>query len=677
MAMNQALLGDFDGAISLYQEARDVFVRLAQEDLALRVEHYIAALYAGQGQLTRALRVHANTLAAAERAGLADTVVEVALEMIHCYAGLNRHADALELAEQLVERCEANASPTEAAKARLACAQSLAALGQVDRALVQLALAADAFDGTGQSSELAATALLRARLHLAEQNWPASIDFAADALLSFAERGLTVPRAQAELILGHARLELDQPMPAAEHARAALELTDSLGLLPLSQQAHHLLGRIADRQGQSATALVEYEAAVEDLERVQSRLATDLRVEFLGDKLQVFHDAIDSSLNAKDPARAFGYLERAKSRALVDYLTSSTDVQIRADDPREQALLDELAALRDEHHWFYTRLHGLAGADQEAPGEVEVATLQAAVADREKRISRALERLALMRDAEGLEALGARPRPRLRPCPRCPEDAVLLEYLLRDDYSLVFVVSARGLDVVERLPVGTKGIQKLLGRWQLNLDSVAGAIRHGEPYEHLAPNARGILHALYRGLVEPVAKHLIDVERLIVIPYGAAHGVPFQALFDGQRHLIDYLQVSVNPSSALLTLSERRPGAIGRGALVVGHSGGGQLPGVIGEARAVSDLLGGACFLEREATRANVLAEAPRRDVVHLAAHGEARLDNPLFAHVNLADGQLSMVDVFNLRLDGALVTLSSVARPDAARSSAATSWSG
>jgi len=73
----------------------------------------------------------------------------------------------------------------------------------------------------------------------------------------------------------------------------------------------------------------------------------------------------------------------------------------------------------------------------------------------------------------------------------------------------------------------------------------------------------------------------------------------------------------------------------------------------------VSDLLGGACFLEGEATRANVLAEAPRRDVVHLAAHGEARLDNPLFAHVNLADGQLSMVDVFNLRLDGALVTLS------------------
>jgi CHAT domain-containing protein len=45
--------------------------------------------------------------------------------------------------------------------------------------------------------------------------------------------------------------------------------------------------------------------------------------------------------------------------------------------------------------------------------------------------------------------------------------------------------------------------------------------------------------------------------------------------------------------------------------------------------------------------------------VVHLAAHGEARLDNPAFAHVALADGQLGMPDIVNIRLDGALVTLS------------------
>src|SRR5215216_2986893 len=117
MALNHALLGDLERAVDLYATARDTFEQHGQQESALRVEHYLASLYAGQGQLTRALRVHADALATAERAGLADTVVEVSLEMVRCYAGLNRHADALELAERLLERCEANMSPTEAGKA--------------------------------------------------------------------------------------------------------------------------------------------------------------------------------------------------------------------------------------------------------------------------------------------------------------------------------------------------------------------------------------------------------------------------------------------------------------------------------------------------------------------------------------------------------------------------------
>jgi CHAT domain-containing protein len=658
MALNQALLGDFDQAISLYEAARNVFVQHAEQDMALRVDHYIAALYAGQGQLTRALRVHANALAAAERAGLADTVVEVALEMIRCYAGLNRHADALELAEQLVARCEAIASPTEAAKARLACARALAALGQVDRALSQLAAAAKVFGETGQSAELAEAALLRARLQLAERDWPGSVSSAEDALLSFAERGLTVPRAQAELVLARAQLELRQPTEAAAHAEAALDLTLERGLLPLSQQAHHVLGRVAETQGDSAAALSEYAAAVADLERVQSRLATELRVEFLGDKLALFHDAIDACLRAGQPEHAFAYLERAKSRALADYLTSSADVRVRGDDPAEQALLDELAELRDEHHWFYTRLHGLVGADHEALGEVERGALQTAVTEREKQIGRVLERLSLLRDAEGLEALGGRPMTSSLDLPDVPEGSVLLEYALRDDHGLIFVITSRGLEVI-RLGIGHRDVRRLLGRWQLNLDSAAHVLRAGDSLDTLTRNARGILNGLYRALIEPVADRLVGAARLVVIPYGPTHAVPFHALFDGRRHLIEYLQIAISPSSALLELSERRAYPSGRGALVVGHSRGGELPGVIAEARVVADLLEGTCLLEGEATRAAVVAEAPRRDIVHLAAHGEARLDNPLFAHINLADGQLSMVDVFNLRLDGALVTLS------------------
>jgi CHAT domain-containing protein len=69
--------------------------------------------------------------------------------------------------------------------------------------------------------------------------------------------------------------------------------------------------------------------------------------------------------------------------------------------------------------------------------------------------------------------------------------------------------------------------------------------------------------------------------------------------------------------------------------------------------------LPGEVYTEEGATRAALADAAPRHGVLHLAAHGAARLDNPVFAHVQLADGQLSATDVFNLDLRGALVVLS------------------
>ena len=45
--------------------------------------------------------------------------------------------------------------------------------------------------------------------------------------------------------------------------------------------------------------------------------------------------------------------------------------------------------------------------------------------------------------------------------------------------------------------------------------------------------------------------------------------------------------------------------------------------------------------------------------VLHLATHADFRPDNPLFSGLALADGWLTTLDIFNLRLDASLVTLS------------------
>jgi CHAT domain-containing protein len=658
-ALTLALLGRFPEAIDMSVEARDIFLRHGEVAAAWRADQYRASIYAGQGRYTEALRIQIEAQAAFEEARLDEAAIQVAFDMIGSYAGLNRHAEALALAEDLARRCEAVGTPTEAAKARFRAAQAHAEGGDTESARRLLDGVSDVFALAGLTPEVGAVALLRARLHLQAQEWSASLKAAETAHQVFAERGLRARSTQAELIRARALLKLGRAAEAETLAAEALRTSAELNAAPLTHEAHYQLAHLAQAQGQRARAFDEYEAAMRDLEQVQRSLTTALRTEFLGgDKLRVYKDAIIHSLLEGEVERAFGYLERAKSRSIVDYLLSMPEVRVNARTEAEQQLIHELARLRQEHNWFYGRLHGLGPSGHaDRLSDAERATLREAIDERERRITHLNQRLSLLREAAGLEALGGPGITSMPSPPQLEDGTLLLEYAFTSEIGVAFVLSPNGLRVVN-LDLGTRKLRQLLTRWQLNVESAAHTLRADRPLEPLRANALGHLSGLYQALIAPVAAHLEGVERLIVVPFGPAHGVPFHALFDGQRHLIERAEVWTSPSSSLFELCAQRVAPTTPQPLVIGYSGG-RLPFILDEARSVSGLLGGSCYLEEQATCEVVMAEASHRGILHLAAHGEARLDNPGFAHLSLADGQLEMSDVLTLRLDGALVTLS------------------
>jgi CHAT domain-containing protein len=671
-AITLRFLGDFRTALALHEEARQTWVRRGETRAVHQQDHNIACVYAGQGHYTRALRLLSDVLAARERAGLEANAGQAALDMIECYLSLNRNAEAFDLAEETVARFTRCGTPTEAAKARFLGSLALARLGDTDAALAALAEAALTFAGAGLDTYVGIAKLQRAALHLAAGRSSEALATAEQAHATFAARRLVARQAQAQIVQARAALALGRLDAAASLAHSALATSREREVSWLVHESHHVLAGVARAHGDLPTALTECGRAIGSIEQTQSQLANQLRSNFLEDKLQVYGDAIDCALGLGDVGAAFAYLERAKSRALVDYLRANLEVRIRARDAVDRDLADELARLREEHNWFYNRLYGYGLADR--PGEVhperEGEVLAAAIRDRERRIGRIIERLALRRDEapDASHAAGAVPAVpsdgQAIELPAVQPDTVLLEYFIRDENGVVFVASAEGLEVV-RLAVRPRDVRRLLYQWQLNLDATARAIGQRQPLDGLGRNALGILGALYRALIHPVRGHLLGRTRLVVVPYGLTHSVPFHALYDGRRYLIEDLEVTACPSSTLLQLSAARARstsggpARGRGALVVACSDGGRLPHVLDEARSVAALLNGEQLLEARATREAVVRAAPRHRVLHLAAHGEARLDNPTFAHLKLADGQLSAVDVFNLGLDGALVTLS------------------
>lgn len=650
-------LADFEAALQLFEETRPVYARHGHTGSLLRREEWVAYVYAAQGQYTQALWRYGSILAEMERAGLGLDATDVALNMVECYLNLNRDGDALELAEETIRGFERFGTLTEAAKARFYCALAHAHLGNNERALLLLDEAAQAFAAAGLATQRALVTLQRAILYLHDENWSAASEEAERAGAVFANLGLVIRQAQADLVRARAAVGQGDYETAARLARSALAASNDRDVRWLAHEGYHVLGNVAYAQGDLDAALDAYRAAVTSIERIQSSLAIELRANFLADKIEIYEDTIAVSLRLGKPELAFAYLERAKSRALVDYLANNLEVQIRAREGADKDLLDALMRLREEHNWFYNRLsrYGLTEFD-EGPALTEE-TLRVAIREREKQIARLLERLALDR-TEGLAVASSHISEEHPSLPSLDPGTVLLEYYFNDDGGTIFVVLPGGLTVVPLIARPAE-IRRLLHQWNLNLATTAQAIASNASVDGLGRNARGILSALYRALISPVAAYLAGCARVIIVPYGPTHSVPFHALLDKEQYLFEAIEISVCPSSSLLGLYAERPHRADASALVMAYTDGGRLPAVLAEARAVAALVPGECYVEEEATRATLASAAARHRVLHLAAHGEARLDNPTFAHLQLADGQLGMSDIFNLPLKGALVTLS------------------
>jgi len=166
------------------------------------------------------------------------------------------------------------------------------------------------------------------------------------------------------------------------------------------------------------------------------------------------------------------------------------------------------------------------------------------------------------------------------------------------------------------------------------------------------------LHKLHDALIRPL-QQIIDPRKLIIVPYGRLHYLPFHALYDGDKYLIEHCEISYAPSAAIflqcLLRSEHR---LNR-ALLMGVSDE-QAPRIADEIEAIKSVFQNVTtHVEDAATAVALRRDAARVDVVHLACHGQFRSDNPLFSALKLADGWFTVRDAYGLKLDNALVTLS------------------
>ncbi len=157
--------------------------------------------------------------------------------------------------------------------------------------------------------------------------------------------------------------------------------------------------------------------------------------------------------------------------------------------------------------------------------------------------------------------------------------------------------------------------------------------------------------------------------RLIVVPNGPLHYLPFQALRLDGHYLIETHAVSVTPSISIAMQLIKRGSVVQPTLTAFGNPDVAPqyaLPGSEAEVRALAAAFPGTdVFLHGDATKSRFESTAGSTSLIHVAAHAQADTIDPLYSRILLAseNGKVNFLEaheVLGLKLDKvSLVTLS------------------
>lgn len=457
----------------------------------------------------------------------------------------------------------------------------------------------------------------------------------------------------------------------------ALKTLASSELPVLSCQAYALKGQIQAAAGRDRHAYEAYERARSYLDSLRNRIhAEELKIFFMQDRVEIYEGLVAlcmrSASGKSESAEMFRYIEQAKSRTLFDFLStpqspSSLGPQDQTDHARR------IRELREELNWFF---HMTEMAQLKQASRQELTALRAEARRREREL------LKLSREHVAISADNRQPAAQLSSTltvdqvrQSLPADAVLLDYFQVQGQMVVLLLTA---DRLEMVPLGELSrISTVIDLLQLQLSKFRLGSDYVKSFASILLSAtQSHLQELYKLLIEPVLNLTLNPagkagagRHLIIAPHDILHQLPFQALFDGSRYLVDEFTVSYTPSASIYALCQSRSSSHGSESRVRESPGSKSLilgipdptvPFVQEEVDAIAACLPNPdVFVGESATAERLRQQGPRSRFIHIATHGHFRRDNPMFSGIKLGDSYLSLYDLYQLKLPAELVALS------------------
>ena len=579
------------------------------------------------------------------------------LDLAEAYLSLNLYDEALSVYREADALLNASGMQHDRARSLWGMGAALMAQSQFDEAARVLNVAATLFAAADNAPMRAIVLLRQSVLQATWGHSEAALSKAHDALNAVTEGDWPLQQVYAHLHL--ADLVLPDVDQTQFHLQACEKLMSRLNLPGLRYLLNQRLGHLKLVMGNYLDAEPLLQAAAHELDQLRAHVTEDrMRVSFATDKVAAYDDLVRLYLSRNvngDVAHAFATAERAKSRALLALLNKTNEAKPTTDQTLQQVRRN---VAQEELNATYTEMLGNA---ETAPRKRSLPDLQARAIELEREINRIQLQLSANRAPQddrldqplSLEAIRS----------QLLADTALVSYYICDETIFAFVITRDHVHIahvgqagISTTPTVARLLQRLSAQWERFRAGRAFAMRHAAQLEQ---SAQRLLASLYDELFKPIEPFIQDVQRLIIVPHGLLHQVPFHALFDGSRYLIERFTISYAPSATVLAICQQRQSPASGQSLVVGVADE-LIPAAAAEAQAVATVLGTAnVLLNEQATLAALRDCTPSCDVVHLACHGLFRAGNPMFSSLKLHDGWLLALDAMQLDLRGALVTLS------------------
>jgi tetratricopeptide (TPR) repeat protein len=629
---NRGVLHTYRGSVRQAEidliAAERLYTDLGQDLAAAQVRHNLGFLAARAGDVPGALRWYDD----ADEYFARTTRPAVALiDRGELLLRARLLPEARAVAEQALAAAKASRMRLYEAQARLMLAE--AALGSGDRA----------------TARIQATAARRAFVRQRRPAWAALARYAELRASDSARtrRQLAMARSVAADLTAagwpaaalDARLFAAGLAPDREEAAAELRQVRSVGRTgpaELRARAWHAEALLRDAAGDAAGARRALRAGITVLDRYRAALgATELRTLATSYATDLASTGLRLALRTDRPRSVLWWAERCRAATLRLPPTRPPD---------EAALAADLATLRQ----IVAEAGELDGAPQRGGTLLrEQRAIEERIRRRSWRASGAPVSGATAAASATLESAAQLDR-----LPAQLAGRTLVEWVDVDGDLHAVVVNARGF---RSRPLGrTSEVANELDALRFGLRRIV--LVHGGTASRAAAAAavRYGVRRLDELLFAPLRQWL-GGDAYVLVPVGALHALPWALLPTCRGR-----PVTVVPSASAwlaATAADRaRPASSGHPVLVAGPG----LQHAEAEVRRLARHLAPAEVLTgAKATAEIVLAALDGARLAHVAAHGEFRADNPMFSHLLLADGPLTVYDIERVVRPPAVVVLS------------------